>query len=496
MRTSTKWLALGVLSLSASIGYGQSLITAYSFERVGEFHMANPAAYQPYRAVVGLPGLGMQSTYIHNSAYDIAPLLASTSTGNEAVEMLMSELQPGDRLLIDQTMDLAYIGFRTGKGFWSLGVQLRNQVNFEYPVDIMKLAWYGSVPLNGQVNMTNNQTAFNSYISYHLGYQHELMDGKLRIGGRFKYLSGLGNFSSTRTDLHGDLNSDVWAFQTDIESRASLIVNPNDVQLGNITSILFSDNRGYGFDIGVSYEVLPGLEISAAALDVGSITWTTNTAIYRSKGSFEFDGVHYNYPEGGNTSPDSIVQEIVDALEFTETTGESYTQALPSSYMFGARYQITPKHGFSAVYQMNQWGTRTYNNVGVSYIGTWSKWFSFYANYALIDGNNSNVGAGFSLNLGPVQLFMVSDDVMALETMDMLNLRFGLNVALYRKDLRGYEPKEVTAVPTLLDQPVETEEATETPENASEETPAESNEAAEESTEEGSGSEGSGGLNL
>lgn len=455
MKVSTKHMLVGAFVTAASLAHGQSMISAYNFERVGEFHMANPSAYQPYRAVVGIPGIGMQSTYVHNSSFDLAPVISSGLNGNESIEYILDNVSEGDRLLIDQTMDIAYVGFRTGKGFWSLGVQVKNQVSFEYPVEILNLAYYGSVPLNGQINMSNNETTLNSYLTYHVGYQHELMDGKMRVGGRLKYLSGLAHMSSTRTDLQGTFNSDVWTFNTDIETRVATVLNVDDPEFTGVNTFLFSDNKGYAFDLGVSYEVMPNLEVSIAALDIGSVTWSTNTRTYASKGQYTWEGVEYSYGEEGSMNGDSILNDIVDALNFQETAGGSFTQALPRSYMAGARYQLHPKHGFGATYQLNQWGDRTFNTFGVSYIGNWSKWFSFYANYAVIDGDNLNVGVGFSLNLGPIQLYLLTDDVMSAQLskdLNMANIRFGMNVALYRKDLKGYE---VAKEPALIAPPSE-----------------------------------------
>lgn len=463
-----------ILISAAFTAKAQSLITPYNFERVGEFHMANPAAYQPYRAVVGLPGLGGLNVYVHNSSFDIAQVMSSELTANESVEYILDNFNIGDRLLVDQVSDIMFVGFRTGKGYWSLGVQARNQVSFQYPVQLFNLAYYGSVGVNGQISMSDYYTEVNSYLSYHLGYQHELMEGKMRIGGRFKYLSGLAHASTPKVDFDATLNSDEWSFVTDIEARVGTAIPTDDFSLNSPTSVLFSDNNGYAFDLGVSYEVIPGLELSASAIDIGSITWRSNTTVYRSNGQYTWDGQDYSYPsESGEFNADTILQEIIDAVEFQESDGEEFTVALPRSFMLGARYNITAKHGFGATYQLNQWGPRTYNSMGVSYIGNWSKWFSFYANYTMIEADNMNVGVGFSANLGPIQLYLFTDDVLVatFENVNMANIRFGMNVALYRKDLRGYSEtaSEETKPVDIVTPPMESGNSGEGAEEAEEE---------------------------
>lgn len=463
---------------------GQSLISTYNFERVGEFHLSNPASYQPYRAIVGIPGIAGITTYVHNPSFDILPVITPGLDGNESIEYVLDNVTPGDRLLVDQRMELMYVGFRTGNGFWSLGSTLRTQVSFEYPVNLLNLLYYGSVAVDNQFSMTNYNTQINSYISYHLGYQHELMDGRLRIGGRFKYLSGLAHTSTPNANLQAHFNSNQWTFNSDIEARIAS-VEPVDSTLGtnlpdNPMMGVFSDNRGYAFDLGVSYEVIPGLEVSAAAIDIGSITWNTNATVYRSKGEYYWEGHTVNYPdEGGEFDPGEILDEIIDSLDFKETS-ESFTTTLPRSFMAGVRYEITPKHGFGATYQLNQIGSASYSNVGLSYIGNWSKWFSFYANYSIIDGQDDNVGVGFSANLGPIQLYLVTDDVMTatFEDARMANIRFGMNIALYRRDLKGYADAQTLPAPSVVpgQVPVEPTEETETETPSEEESDGSNNE--------------------
>lgn len=417
--------------------------------------MENPAAYQPYRAVVGIPGISNISTTVHNPSFDLNTALSPELSGNETVEYVLSNIEAGDRLLFRQNVDLMYVGFRTGKGYWSIGTQLKATMNFEYPIDILELAWYGSESeeVGGQLSMTNNKTDLTAYLNYHIGYQHEFLGGKLRIGGRFKYLSGLANASASKTDLDATLEADVWNFTTDIQAHTAGAVDLMDPDLSNFDpmAFLFSDNKGYAFDIGASYEVLPGLEISASATDIGSITWTTNTRTYTSQGQYEWDGVDYTYPDkdGEGIDGEAMVEEIIDALEFTETLDEQYTTTLPMNITVGARYDITRKHGFAGTFQMNQWGERMYQNYGISYIGNWSKWFSFYTSYSFVEGDDTNIGVGFSANLGPIQLYLMTDDVYiaTAENLNQANIRFGMNVAVYRKDLRGYEKNENDVTP-------------------------------------------------
>lgn len=461
MRTLKYILSMGCSLVLATSVQAQSNITQFNFERVGNFHLDNPAAYQPYRLVVGFPGISNLTTSLHNPGFNFDPVLGPELTANQSVEYILNNLNPQDRMLVNQNLDIMYVGVRIKNGFLSMGVQAKTFVNFEYPTDILKLAYYGSESpeVGGAISMSDNQTQATSYLNFHLGYQHELLDGKLRVGGRFKWLQGLAHASATRSNLDATLGTSVWTFNTDIEANIStpLPLN-NSSNVINPMDLLFGQNRGMAFDIGASYEVIPGLELSVAATDIGSITWRENTATYRSRGQYEWDGQDFAYGSEGGFDIDTIIGDIVDALEFTETTGEEFTSTLPTSYTINARYNLTPKHGFGLTFQQNEWNSRSYSNYGFSYIGNWSKWFSVYASYSLIEGDNTNIGVGFSANLGPIQLYLMTDDILLVsgENLNNVNLRFGMNVALYRRDLRGYDTTDETR--DIVTPPIETVE--------------------------------------
>lgn len=455
---------LGLSAIAASSVFAQSNITQFNFERIGNFHQYNPAAYQPYRAVVGLPALSSLNVTFHNPSFDFNTVLSPEFTANQSIEYILETVQPGNRIFIEQSTDLMFIGFRTGKGYWSLGAQSRTFMNFEYPIDILRMVYYGpaSDEINGQFSMSGNQTQVTSYLNYHLGYQHELLDGKLRIGGRFKWLNGLAHASAPASQIDATLDATEWSFRTNVRANISApvdIENPSEFVLDPM-DLLFGDNNGYAFDFGASYEVIKGLEVSAAITDFGSITWRNNTRSYVSNGEYTWDGQDYAYGDEAGFNADSIISDVIDALEFEKLQGEEFTTSLPSNITVNARYNITPKHGFAFTYQLNQWNTREYNNFGVSYMGNWSKWFSFYASYALVEGDNTNVGVGFSANLGPVQLYMMTDDILLVtgENLNMMNLRFGMNIAVFRKDLRGYEDMDAEDLITPSVETIEVEE--------------------------------------
>lgn len=465
-RTMRKLILLLALVTITKGVQAQSVISTYNFERVGQFHQYNPAAYQPYRAVVGIPAINGIGIYVQNDAFSPGELLGTETTANEDIEAVLDKLDRGDRMLVDYSMDLIYVGFRSGRSYWTIGTQLRTTVNFEYPTELLHFLYYGpeDSKVNGTLEMEGNQTSGNAYISYHVGYQREMMDSKLRIGGRLKYLSGLGHFSVNRLNVNGQFSTNEWIIDSDIAARFA--VADTSVEDLDPVSLLFTDNRGFAVDLGASYEILPNLELSLSVLDIGGIQWTTNTNSFTSSGQYIWQGAKWSYGDSSGFDGEEILDTLTTLFGIEETQGESFWANLPRSYVVGGRYDLGPKHGFGATYQLNQWNSRLYHNYGVSYIGNWSKWFSAMVNYSIMNGDYVNLGLGFSANIGPIQLYMLTDDVLTFQLdpdhMKTVSFRFGMNVALFRKDLRGYEkPPVVESIPLDMAEPNTLPEATE-----------------------------------
>jgi hypothetical protein len=60
------------------------------------------------------------------------------------------------------------------------------------------------------------------------------------------------------------------------------------------------------------------------------------------------------------------------------------------------------------------------------------RWVSTSVSYSVINGIFNNIGGGLSLNLAPVQLYFVGDNLLSapfsINSIQNFNLRFGLNL--------------------------------------------------------------------
>lgn len=469
-----KYLYTAALLVTGFWASAQSNINLYHFEPIAQSVMVNPAGKQDYRLVIGIPGVNNYGISLTNTPFSPNDLLTKGSDINDDLDKIIGGLKPEDRLFFSFETDLLFVGFQAGRSYWSFGLRHNSQVNFQYPSELLQFLYYGnnnsSMNLN-YINVNELNVDALSYHTAHIGYQRSFMDEKLRIGIRGKLYSGIANLKVDKFNLAIDAptNGDPWVLSSDIVVRTAGMVGFDSIPEVGVNSVGFTENIGYGFDLGVNYQITPKWEVGATALNIGSITWKANTSKQVSNGTYEWEGIEQNYPESNNGGKiENVVDSLVAVLEFQETKGESYTTRMPAQYIVSTRYQLSKRHAFGLVYQLNAWENgQTFSNYGVTYTGHILSWFKIMASYNSIGGVANNVGAGLVLKGGPMQLFLMTDNILALTDLGSsatTSFRFGLNIALNRRQPK-LAPLEKPIVVPIQTPEVETPSNNESPNN-------------------------------
>jgi len=435
-------LFLAIVFVTTSI-IAQNNLLFYNFEPVSQNLLVNPSNPHDYRFVIGFPALSGLSVNYQNTLFSLGDYL-NFDDGNENLDKIISNLDGNERINLYQNTDLLYGGFGVKKGFVSFGVQQEATFNMVVPSQLLKFIYYGNQSESGDMNY--NSSGFNAeaiiQVNYHVGYQHWLLDSTLTVGGRFKYISGTGHghFKNFGIDLKSDIFE--WNIKTDILLETSGYEYIDNFSAFNPFELLNSGNPGWAMDLGASYH-LPKMNFSASVLNIGSITWKKDNKIYQSQGEFTWNGIEIDESDQ-DVNFDDILDSLEQELQFYELTPYNYKSKLPMQIMASYEYQLHPKHAFALTYQGSNWNSKLYNNIGLSYIGRWSKRFDFTAGYSRLAGGMNNIGAGFSTALGPVQLFLMCDNVWGLYKPSQLsatNVRFGINLVFYDAHLKK-EKKE------------------------------------------------------
>lgn len=339
--------------------------TAYFMEGSTFRSQLNPA-FAPLRGYVNIPGIGsLNVSTSGNISLDkvlyprngkLVTLIDSSVSSAEA----LSGLKTQNLLGADTYINL--IGFgaytRNRKDFWSFGLSLRTsaEVNLPYSLfDFIKNGHEGSIRDIG--------VAADSYLEAAFSYSFPLLDDRLYIGVRGKFLAGMarGKLSFDRFDV--SLQDDRWAVDAagSLDISASGLTATTEENAAGEQIYKFNDIElqptspaGYGFavDLGATYDILPDLQASLAVNDLGFISWGKgNNLSGTSSKNLEFTGTTV---EGGTVS--ELPDFDLDVLEFRKEEARSATRALRASVNAGLEYRMWQNRASVGVlYSMRFW---------------------------------------------------------------------------------------------------------------------------------------------
>jgi hypothetical protein len=175
-------------------------------------------------------------------------------------------------------------------------------------------------------------------------------------------------------------------------------------------------------------------------LDLGKITWDEDVTNYAATKTIEYNGLDFSAALTGGDSTD--LENALDTLEalFQPTKSyESYSNTLPRKIYLSAMFQLTNQWSIGGMYFNENFRGKMRNAYGLG--ATWSPLdlLTLGATYAIKDENDSydNLGLNLALQLGPVQIFGVTDNIIALVNAgDSKNFsaRAGLALLIGKKD--------------------------------------------------------------
>lgn len=439
--------AVFILIFCSGIVAAQSNLTLYHFNGLAQSLQTNPAMPQQTKVWIGLPGLGGTDVYYHNSGFAAADLFLANTDINSNLETVINGLDANSQLASHTGVNLLGVGFKAGKSFWSF--RARQVVDYRMDLDrsLFRLLYYGNTEEDTRnISLEGFDLEVSNRSEYSLGYQAAFNEEKLRIGANFKYLVGQQHAYVDKMDIRVETtDSSTLRTQADALIRTSgfnhHIEGEEDLDL---KSELFAGNRGFAVDLGFWFKPGDHWSFSASVLDLGSIKWEQNTMDYRSEGNFNFDGISADLAEEEPISEESIADSLEAAFDFQEIPGNSYTRALNPQLYLGAEYWFNEKHSLGALYHTRIWEGQFYNDFSLSYNARFARFFQLSTSYSLINGTYHNVGLGFSLKAGPVQLFVISDNLLQAyyyEDLQSTNLNVGLNIAFYGKKNKVEDPE-------------------------------------------------------
>ena len=306
----------------------------------------------------------------------------------------------------------------------------------EYDRDLIFVSTFGNGQSVGETRSLGPQIEYMNYNELYLGLQKSF--GILSVGVRAKRLNGVETIATENSKVELTTSDDIYqlTLDTDYVLRSSKAfsykdINDFDLDVENFSFDNFlSKNGGWAFDLGISAQVSDRIELSAAVLDLGSITWDADPVTYSSQKVQTFEGVDIAELI---TSDDELVltDSLETLLDFEETVGEFSTK-LPTQIYLGGRFKISDLWTVGAIIKSVGSGDRATGSLGLNVTANVYKWLSVGTMYSYRDGNPANLGLNLALRLGPVAGFLSTDNLIGLGSnkAKASNIRAGLSVRL------------------------------------------------------------------
>jgi hypothetical protein len=434
----------------------QTGLMGYGSKAVVPSMSANPAMTTDARFVFALPlvsSFQMEAT----TSFRLAESMVKGTDGKTRFDVSKFAAAAKDQnyAAMNLGLDIFSLSFRAKSNtLVSFGMQHFSTFKGTGSDDLLKLIADGNAgkPL---VSLDKESIYINQFNAIYTGLSHSFLDERLLVGLRMKVYQGIGNLQSDRAALtiKTDANSNPAyalsvtgglqaegagiygiALDSNLRKDFATIARANLMDMG----------RGFGVDIGASFKINDKINVSASAVNLGSITWKQDFARFikvTGTGSFEFAGIKRRIGVEGQPTVAHDIDSIQAKFEkgFGLNTSEvEYSRALPSIIAAAVSYSISDKHQVMALLRSQSLNGTRANLIGLKYQFTPMRSLQLMGGLSLLTDAPVSFGAGMVWSPGPFQLHLMADNIAALSALDNNNymqIQAGLNIVLKKRKI-------------------------------------------------------------
>ena len=402
----------------------------------------NPAMVPADRLVVGLSSF--YASYFHNAGSIGNLVNVDGDVGQLDIDHLLSNVAKTNFLKSNLEFETVNVHFRLSEKFAiNFNHAIKSNVYLKYNNTLPKLFWEGNAQYIGQeVSFGPDQQSF-AYNEFGVGAA--ITAGKLTIGARAKWLTGIGDVSTDRTDASLFTDDDIYQLTLNTDYRINTSTFDEILLFDTLSGYgaeygfdeLFSfenfttENSGVAFDLGLQLDVTDRLSVGASFIDWGKINWSKEVKNYHSQGSTTYEGLDFGgVLTGEDVSLSSAVDTIETIFEFAESSREYSTSLAPKIYV-NAMYVINDRWSVGGLYYNEFFRGESFSAMAVSAQASLIKNLMIGASYSIRNSTYDNIGLNAVYRFGPVQVYAVTDNILAAiqpyESKNV-NLRAGLNI--------------------------------------------------------------------
>ena len=473
--TTAKKLFISLVAGSAITAAAQEAPrTAYFLDGYSYRHELNPA-FAGERNYISIPvlanmDLGVFSnvgvnTFLYKtqpgSRYKLTTFMSPTVDAGA----FLNKLGKNNHINSDIDITLLSAGFKAFKGYNTITIGVNAGMGMDLPKDLFAFMKLGQTGENTHYSLNDIRLQASAMAEIALGHSHKIND-KLTVGAKVKFMLGLGNVTAHIKKMDLEFGYNKWQIQAEgdvmMSAGSGLYVptkqeagkdydKPADADLiewGDIDYKKFGlSGFGLGFDLGVTYQLLPDLELSAALNDLGFINWSNAITGRTGTGTWTFDGFNNiaidssqpGYEE--NKIDEQIdrmwddIQDVINIHRDKDGSG-SYNKALHATLRIGAEYKMPFYRNLTGGFLLSSYFAGISSWTEGRFFATVKpvKWFDATVNYGASTYGNS---FGWMINFHPkgFNFFIGSDHQFFKITPQFVpvghataNINFGFNV--------------------------------------------------------------------
>ncbi len=426
-------LALGWTSL-----LGQGEVGTHFLQGTWQAQLTNPALVPEEKWVLALPDL-YNNIYI--SSVTRRDLIGKDENGDAYLDAEAAIAQLDDENLLSNQLEYGTLGAGVNLGRFNLNLQhrIRYHAFGNYPKELAQVTWQGNAQFLGQWVEVGADVLVQGFHEVALGAAYRIGE-RLTLGGRIKWLSGIADASTERTQLAIFTDTTAYALEVD----ADVLVNSSgsvdyqgfrnlsvELDFGQFNlNRVFGRNDGYAVDLGARLD-LGAVTLAASVLDLGQVRWKGDVSNLALQGLYSFEGLDIGE---GILADSTEFGSVIDSLEAAfdvEETQEAYTTALgPAMYLSGS-YQLDETWRFGALFYQQWWRGETFPTVGVAANARFWPFLELGATYAWRAGSFDNLGLNAVVAAGPVRIIASTDNILStLQVSNSTNANVRLGVSL------------------------------------------------------------------
>ena len=464
----------------------QNDLTLQSIKIIPQSNFTNPALRPPMKFYIGLPGFssfyfglnhnGFNYRNLVKEGADLDPTIYSpdsTYITTESENEALSKMTKKNFILAKVNEEILSGGFQYQEHFFTVSLSENIDFRYGYPKDLMNLAINGNAEFIGKtIDLDGLNFDFVHYRELSLGWSRPVNE-QLIVGGHLKLLTGLSNLwmkKNKSTIAIDDLNfghtaipdytlymttpdfiNDSISFYNDSIDKMGGVREPTTAEIKNYMKNF--KNFGAAIDLGLTYKVNEEIDLGVSFLDLGYIKFKKNTQKFSSKddANFAFDGYFVKNAillgrkdQAGDSIQKIYFDQLKDSIANnfnTVSSNESYWYPLTPKIYLSGNYTFTENDNAGLLIRSEIFNRKLHPSVTLSYNRKIGTYVSLAASYSIWNRSYTNFGFGFAANGGPVQLYVVTDNLTVLfipEKSKNLTVHAGINFIFgYQNKVKG-----------------------------------------------------------